>query len=98
MEIVFVTVIGAGLGALIRYLVPGRRSYGMALLPAVGAAVTAAVWAILVWLGWSFDGGWIWAVAIGTGVVADILVAALLPRARAASDARRLHELTGGRL
>jgi len=97
VEIVFVTVIGAMLGALVRYLVPGRRSYGIALLPAVGGAVTAAVWAILVWLGWAFDGGWIWAVSIAAGIVASVLVAALLPRARAASDARALHTLSGGR-
>ncbi len=97
MEIVFVTVIGAALGALVRYLVPGRRSYGIALLPAVGGAATAAVWAILVWLGWSFDGGWIWTVSIATGVVVSLLVAVLLPRARAASDARALHALSGGR-
>lgn len=98
MEIVFVTVIGAGLAAVVRYLVPGRRSYGMALLPAVGAAVTAAVWALLVWLGWTFDGGWIWVVSLGAGLIASILVAVLLPRARAAADTRALHALSGGRL
>lgn len=98
MEIVFVTVIGAGLGALVRYLVPGRRSYGMALLPAVGAAATAAIWAILVWLGWTFDGGWIWVVSLAAGLLASVLVAVLLPRTRAAADERTLHALTGGRL
>lgn len=98
MEIIFVTVIGAGLGGIIRYLVPGRRSYGLALLPAVGAAVTAAVWAVLVWFGWEFDGGWIWVAAIGAGIVADVVVAIALPRARGAADARLLHELSGGRL
>ncbi len=98
MEIVFVTVIGAGLGGLIRYLVPGRKSYGIALLPAVGAAVTSAVWVGLVWLGWTFDGGWIWVASILAGVAADLAVALILPRARAASDARALHALTGGRL
>ena len=98
MEIVFVTVIGAGLAAIVRYLVPGRRSYGMALLPAVGGAATAAVWAILVWLGWTFDGGWIWVVSIAGGVLVSVLVAVLLPRARAAADTRALHALSGGRL
>ncbi|AYF97077.1 hypothetical protein [Protaetiibacter intestinalis] len=98
MEIVFVTVIGAGIGGLIRYLVPGRRSYGLALLPGIGAAVTAVVWVILLWLGWTFDGGWIWTVSITAGAVASLLTALLLPRARAASDARRLHELSGGRI
>lgn len=98
MEIVFVTVIGAGLGAVVRYLVPGRRSYGMALLPAVGGAATAAVWALLVWFGWTFDGGWIWVVSLAAGLLASVLVAVLLPRARTAADTRALHTLTGGRL
>ena len=98
MEIVFITFIGAGIGAIIRYLVPGRRSYGLALLPAVGAAATSAVWAILVWLGWPFDGGWIWTVSLVAGTVASLVVALVLPRVRDAADARALHQLTGGRL
>ena len=98
MEIVFVTVIGASLGGLIRYLVPGRRAYGLALLPGVGAAATALAWAVLAWFGWPFDGGWIWAVSITVGIAADLVVAILLPRLRDAADARALHELSGGRL
>ncbi len=98
MEIVFVTVIGAGLGGVIRYLLPGRRTYGIALLPAVGAAATAAVWAILVWFGWPFDGGWIWVAALAAGILASGAVGILLPRARDAADARALSELSGGRL
>jgi len=98
VEIVFVTVIGAGIGGVIRYLIPGRRSYGLALLPAVGAAATAAAWAILVWLGWPFDGGWIWTVSILAGLAADLAVALILPRVRDAADSRALHELSGGRL
>ncbi|TXK19618.1 hypothetical protein [Homoserinibacter sp. GY 40078] len=98
MEIVFVTVIGAGLGGLIRYLIPGRQNYGIALLPAIGAAAAVAVWALLVWLGWPFDGGWIWTVSITAATAASVIVALALPRARDAADAHRLHELTGGRL
>ncbi|PZQ88140.1 MAG: hypothetical protein DI534_11745 [Leifsonia xyli] len=98
MEIVFITFIGAGIGALVRYLVPGRRSYGLALLPAIGAAASSVVWAALVWLGWPFDGGWIWTVSISAGVIASLVIALVLPRLRDAADARALHQLTGGRL
>jgi hypothetical protein len=98
VEIVFVIVIGASLGAIIRYLIPGRRSHGIALMPAVGAAASAAVWAILVWVGLPFDGGWIWTASILAGVVASVAVGIALPRVRAAADARALHDLSGGRL
>ena len=98
MELVYVTVIGAGIGVLLRYVLPGRETYGIALLPAVAAAVTAAVWVGLIWLGWTADGGWIWVASLGGAVVASLLVAVLVSRRRSASDARELHVLSGGRV
>ena len=97
MELVYVTVIGAAIGLLARYLLPGRSSYGILLLPAAAAVVTATVWVGLVWLGWKFDGGWIWVVSLGAATVVSVLIPLLLPRARAASDARLLHQLSAGR-
>lgn len=96
MELLFVTVIGAFIGLTFRYVLPGRHSYGLCLLPAVGAAVTAAVWVGLVWAGWKFDGGWIWVAALVAGGVASIAAALLLSRGRRLSDQRRLHTLSGG--
>ncbi|WP_166869508.1 MULTISPECIES: hypothetical protein [unclassified Salinibacterium] len=86
MEIVFVTVIGAALGGLIRYLVPGRQWHGLGLMPSVGAAATALAWAILVWLGFTFDGGWIWVISLAVGVIASVATALLLPRRREKHD------------
>lgn len=97
MELVYVTVIGAALGAIARYLLPGRRTYGILLLPAIGAAVTAAVWVVLLWIGFTFDGGWIWAVSLVAAVVASIVAALLIVRARENRDARMLHQLSGGK-
>lgn len=96
MEIVFVTVIGAALGGLIRYLVPGREWHGLSIMPAVGAAATAVVWAILVWLGFTFDGGWIWAISLIAGVVASVVTALVLPRRRAKHDEELFEKLTAG--
>jgi hypothetical protein len=97
MELVYVTVIGAAIGLLGRYVLPGRRTYGILLLPAAAAAVTAAVWVILVWAGWRFDGGWIWVVSLGAAVLVSVLVPLLLPRSRDRHDARLLHQLSAGR-
>lgn len=97
MELAYVTVIGAFIGLALRYLFPGRTDYGLFLLPAVGGAVTAAVWVGLVWLGFKFDGGWIWVISLVASGVASILVALLVVRMRRIGDERRLHHLSGGR-
>lgn len=97
MELAYVTVIGAALGALARYALPGRRTYGLLLLPAIAAAVTAAVWVGLLWLGWTFDGGWIWVVSLVAGGVSAIIAALLIVRYRANADDALLHRLSAGR-
>lgn len=97
MELLYVTVIGAGIGALVRYLVPGRRTHGLLLLPAIGAAVTSALWVGLLWLGWTFDGGWIWVVSLGAAGVVSIVAAIWVKRARERGDQRLLHHLSGGK-
>ena len=97
MELLFVTVIGAGVGAIIRYALPRRGSYGSLLLPAIAAAVTSIVWVALLWLGLTFDGGWIWVASLGTSTIVSILVALLLPRARNRADADMLTRLSGGK-
>lgn len=97
MEMVYATVVGLGIATVIRYLVPGRRSYGILLLPAIGAAWTAAAWTGLTWLGWKPDEPWIWVVALGGAGVIAIVVALLINRARHSIDTQRLHHLSGGR-
>ncbi|HWM34954.1 MAG TPA: hypothetical protein VNR36_12025 [Pseudolysinimonas sp.] len=97
MELLYVTVIGAGIGAVVRYLIPGRRAHGMLLLPAIGAAVTSALWVGLLWLGLTFDGGWIWVISLGAATLASIAAAIWLARARERGDRRLLHQLSGGK-
>lgn len=94
MELFFVTVIGACIGAIVRYTLPKRLAYGAFLLPAVGAIAAAVVWVILLWAGLTFDGTWIWVAAVGASILAPVLVAVLLPRRREESDARLLEKLS----
>lgn len=99
MELLFVTVIGAGIGAIVRYLLPERGTYGVLLLPAVSAAAAAAVWVgVGLWLlRWTFDGTWIWVASLAAAIAAALVVALVLPRRRDQHDARLLTKLSGGK-
>ena len=93
MELLFVTVIGAALSLGVRYAVPGRQTHGLLLVPAVGASATAVVWVVCLWLGLTFDGGWIWVISLVLGPLAAFAVAFVLPKRRDAADAALLERL-----
>ena len=90
----FVVMGGILLAGGLRYLFPHRHSYGVLLLPALGGIVSAIAWAALTWLGWRFDGGWIWVVSLALAAVATALVAILLSRRRVAADEVLLQSLS----
>ncbi|MFN4002009.1 hypothetical protein [Microcella sp.] len=93
MELLFVTVIGAALSLGVRYLAPGRQAHGLLLVPLVGAAATAAIWAMCVWIGLTFDGGWIWVIALVGGPLVALALALTLPKRREQADAELLERL-----
>jgi hypothetical protein len=97
VELLFVIVIAASLGLGVRYHVPHRGTYGVLLLPSVAAAGGAVVWVVLLWLGWSFDGTWIWVVSLAAAGIAAIVVGLVLPRRRIEADAQLLAQLSGGK-
>lgn len=97
MELVYVTVIGAGLGLLLRYVLPGRQVYGVMLLPAVGAAATAVVWVAMVWMGIAFDNPWLWVASLAAAAIVSAVVAVVVSNRRIAWDARQRHVLSGGK-
>lgn len=95
MELLFVVVISVGIGAVMRYVLPQRNTYGILLLPAVAGVVTAVVWVALLWAGLTFDGTWIWVASLLAGFGAALATALVLPRRRNAHDRRRVAELSG---
>jgi quaternary ammonium compound-resistance protein SugE len=90
----FAVLGGVLLGIDVFYAMPGKDTYGVAVLPAVAGAATAVVWAGLTWAGWKFDGGWIWIVALAAGVAASALTGFVLARMRSAADERMLQRLS----
>ena len=99
MELLFVIVIAAGLGAIVRYVIPKRSTYGALLLPAASAVAAAVVWVGTLWaVRWTFDGTWIWVASLGVALVVALTLAVVLPRRRAEQDAAKLHQLSGGKV
>ncbi len=87
MQILYAIAIAAVAGVVHRYVLPGRHAYGIALAPAVAAAVAAAAWGALAWIGWDWTNGAIWAISIGGGIVGALLTVLLAPVARKQADA-----------
>jgi hypothetical protein len=94
MELLFVTLIAFCIGLVVRYALPGRDTYGIALIPALSAALSALVWVGLTWVGWKFDGGWIWVVSLAAGGVVSLVLALTVPRARRSNDESMLQQLS----
>jgi quaternary ammonium compound-resistance protein SugE len=94
MELLFVTLISFCIGLGVRYALPGRDTYGVALTPSLSAVVTAIVWVGLTWLGWKFDGGWIWVVSLVAGSVISLVLALVVPRTRRGRDENLLQQLS----
>jgi hypothetical protein len=95
MELLFATLIGIALGLAVSFFTPGRDTYGVLLVPAVAGCATSAVWVALVWLGWTFDGTWIWVASLAAGALSALAVSLLLPRRRRAEDEHMLSTLAG---
>ncbi|MHA6668966.1 hypothetical protein ACX3O0_08860 [Homoserinimonas sp. A447] len=94
MELLFVVLLATCLSLAVRYIFRARETFGEAMFPAVGAAVAAVVWAGLTWLGWPFDGGWIWVVSLIAGPVVCVLIGLFLPKRRKKADAAMLDSLS----
>lgn len=97
MELLFVVLIAAGLGFIAHYAIPGRETRGSLLLGSIAAIVAAVIWVSLLWLGFTFDGGWIWVISLVAAGVAALVVAIALPPRRRASDRALLTKLSGGK-
>ncbi|MBX3093394.1 MAG: hypothetical protein KF680_02460 [Cryobacterium sp.] len=97
MGLIYIVVLAAALGAITRYLLPGRSSYGLLLLPAISIVVSSIAWGAFTWAGIDQGTVWMWLVVLGAGALAAIGAALYLPRHRAALEATQLAELTDPR-
>lgn len=89
----FAVIGGLFLALAMHFTLPHRDTRGAALLAAIGTAATAVVWSALTWLGWPFDGGWIWVVSLLAAPLVAAVVGLVLPPRRRRADEQRFREL-----
>jgi uncharacterized membrane protein len=96
MELLFVALIAVGIGFILHFALPGRETHGALLLGGISGIVTMIVWAALLWLGFTFDGGLIWLFSLVAGGLVALIVALALPPRRRSADRAMLTKLSGG--
>jgi quaternary ammonium compound-resistance protein SugE len=94
MELLFITLGGAILGLLARYTLPKRYTYGVVLMPAIGASAASLVWVSLTWLDFWWNNGLIWWLSLLTPAIILPGVTLLLVRSRDRSDNAALEVIT----
>lgn len=87
-------VIGAAIGLIARYLLPGREWVGLFLNPAASAAAAGLVWTILSLTGMTSENGWLWIASLAAALVVALVLPRVLPQRRRRADAAYLAELT----
>ncbi|MGX9347449.1 hypothetical protein [Microbacterium sp. KNMS] len=87
MYILLAIIAAAAIGVAAHCALPHRELRGVALVPAVGTAVAAALYAILTWAGPGEASPWLWIAVLAAGAVAAVATALASTRIRARSDA-----------
>lgn len=95
MELVLVVTFSGLIGLALRYLIPGRATHGLLVMPATGIIAGSLGWAIAVWVGLDPAGIWAWVVALGLSVAAPSALGIILPQRRQAADDALWAQLTG---
>jgi hypothetical protein len=96
MELMFIALLGAIMGLAARYVLPHRHTHGVVLMPAVGVIAAAVIWEVFTWLGFKWDAGVIWWIAVlGTAFVLAA-VGILTGQLRTRSDDRLFDRLSKG--
>ena len=86
-------VMGAAIGLLARYLLPGREWVGLFLNPLAAGAAAGVVWTIGSLLGATPDNGWLGIGSLAAALLVAVVIPKTLPQRRQRADARYLAEL-----
>lgn len=86
MYILLALIAACALGIVVHYLIPQRQLRGVAVVPAVATAASAAIYTIMQWAGVGQGDVWIWLVSIVGAVVIAAAAGVMITSARRRSD------------
>lgn len=89
MYILLALVAACALGIGVHYLLPRRTLRGVALVPAISTAASAAIYTIMQWSGIGEGNGWLWLASIAGALVIAAVAGAALTATRSRSDAAK---------
>ncbi|GAA4767187.1 hypothetical protein [Microbacterium gilvum] len=87
MYILLALIAAAVVGIAVHFATPRRELRGVALIPAVAAAVAAALYTALTWAGLGEASFWQWAIVLAAAAAAAVGSSLVLTRIRGARDA-----------
>lgn len=94
MELVLIITFSGLIGALVRYLVPGRDRHGLFVLPGLHIAAASLLWTASVWAGLSPYSVWPWLVSLVLSTAGGVWLALWLPGRRDLEDQELLESLS----
>ncbi|MES2866525.1 MULTISPECIES: hypothetical protein [Microbacterium] len=89
MYILLALIAACALGIAVHFVLPHRSLRGVAVVPAIAAAVAAVVYTLMQWSGIGEDNGWLWLASIGGAVVISAVVGFAVTATRHRADAEK---------
>jgi len=93
MLIVLALVAATAIGMALHFALPLRSTRGVALCPLLDAALAAAIYTSLTWLGLAETNPWLWVASIAIPAVVTAVVLVVLARTRSTHDERERRRL-----
>jgi predicted small integral membrane protein len=93
MLIVLALVAATAIGMALHFALPLRSTRGVALGPLLDAALAAAIYTSLTWLGLAETNPWLWVASIAVPAVVTGVVLVVLARTRSTHDERERRRL-----
>lgn len=87
MYILLALIAACAIGIGVHFLIPDRDLRGVAVVPAVATAASAAIYTIMQWAGVAESSVWLWLASIVGAVAIAAVTGVVVTRRRRASDA-----------